>query len=303
MVAPVVHCESNARRALPCRDLPVTLRETEAAPAFEFLEFDKGRLIVNRRFVDIFHQNGLLTFESLYSWNVGQVVRRIKSRSTTRIELNDAGGRRAFYLKRHEPPQFQEWLRPLLNLGRPVLGSRNEWNAIQWFHAAGIPTMTPVAFGEADGRSLLVTEDLQSNVTLLDWVNSFCDAGPKRPNDELQRALIARVAALACRMHQAGIHHQDFYLNHMLLCGHPSTLDVRVIDLGRAGRPGKLSRRWILKDLSQLDFSARRLSCADRLRFLRLYLGRPFSRSDRRLVRLIAVKSRRIAKHTAKHRL
>jgi heptose I phosphotransferase len=111
------------------------------------------------------------------------------------------------------------------------------------------------------------------------------------------------MAALARRMHDAGAHHQDFYLNHILWRGEAADLDLRVIDLGRVGFAKELSRRWILKDLAQLDFSARQLSCTERLRFLRLYLGRPFCRADRRLVQRIARKSRRIAAHTSKHGL
>jgi hypothetical protein len=80
-------------------------------------------------------------------------------------------------------------------------------------------------------------------------------------------------------------------------------LDIRVIDLGRVVQSAKLSKRQVIKDLAQLDFSARRLSCSDRLRFLRLYLGRPFRPSDRWLVRCIVRKSRHIASHTAKHQL
>ncbi|MGE5194362.1 MAG: lipopolysaccharide core heptose(I) kinase RfaP, partial [Deltaproteobacteria bacterium] len=74
-------------------------------------------------------------------------------------------------------------------------------------------------------------------------------------------------------------------------------------DLGRARQRARLSRRWIIKDLAQLDFSARRLSCRDRLRFLRLYLGRPFRPADRWLVRQIMMKSSWIAAHTAKNNL
>ncbi len=270
---------------------------------------DSGRLLVNRRFSDILHQNGLTTFDALFALPSGEVVRQIKSRSTARITLSADGVQRTFYLKRHEPPRLRERLRPLLNLGRPILGARNEWQAILRFHAAGIPTMTPVAFGEAAGRSLLVTEDLGTDFTLLDWVDKTADAGPgasaqqRTDAESLKRKLIRRVAGLARRMHEAGIHHQDFYLNHILWRGEPADLDLRVIDLGRVGFAESLSRRWILKDLAQLDFSARRLSCADRLRCLRLYFGRPFSRADRRLVRLITMKSRHIAAHTAKHRL
>ncbi len=45
------------------------------------------------------------------------------------------------------------------------------------------------------------------------------------------------------------------------------------------------------------------LSCRDRLRFLRLYLGRPFRPADRRLVRQIMLKSWWIAAHTEKNNL
>jgi heptose I phosphotransferase len=279
------------------------------APEFEFVDMDSGRLLVNRRFSDVLHQNGLTTFDSLFALTNGEVVRQIKSRSTARIALSADGVQRTFYLKRHEPPRLRERLKPLLNLGRPIWGARNEWQAILRFHAAGIPTMTPVAFGEAAGRSLLVTEDLGTDFTLLDWVDRVADAGPheslpiQTDAEPLKRELIRRVAGLARRMHDAGIHHQDFYLNHILWRGEPADLDLRVIDLGRVGVAENLSRRWILKDLAQLDFSGRRLSCADRLRFLRLYLGRPFRRADRRLVRLIAMKSGHIAAHTAKHSL
>src|SRR5207302_3373436 len=100
-----------------------------------------------------------------------------------------------------------------------------------------------------------------------------------------------------------GLFHQDFYLNHLLCCGDPARLDVRVIDLGRVRWRPKPSWRSIGKDLAQLDFSARRLSCADRLRFLRLYLGRPFRPADRWLVRWIVRKSNHIAAHTAKNGL
>ena len=279
------------------------------APEFRFDEFDSGRLLINHEFTDVLRSNGLVTLDSLFNLSGGDMVRQIKSRSTTRITLPTADGQSTFYLKRHEPPQLRERLRPLVNFARPILGARNEWQAILRFHNAGIPTMTPVAFGEWQGRSLLVTEDLGTDHTLLDWANNMAEtpvantALHPTAAQSLKRSLIHRVANLARRMHDAGIHHQDFYLNHILWRGDPADLDLRVIDLGRVGHAEKLSRRWILKDLAQLDFSARRLSCADRLRFLRLYLGRPFCGADRRLVRLISAKSRHIAAHTAKHRL
>jgi heptose I phosphotransferase len=277
--------------------------------AFQLDEFDDGRLVVNRPYVETLRRNELLTFDELFAFAGGDVIRQIKSRSTTRIVLQMDGHQHAFYLKRHEAPNWRERLRPLLNFAKPILGARNEWEALLRFHAAGIPTMTPVAFGVKQGRSLLVTEDLGTDRTVLDWVNeraalSEVAADRQASNDEpLKRSLIKWLADMARQMHDMGAHHQDFYLNHILWRGAPENLDLRVIDLGRVGFSKHLSQRWILKDLAQLNYSARELSCADRLRFLRLYLGRPFSRADRRLVRLIAMKSRHIASHTLKHRL
>jgi heptose I phosphotransferase len=270
----------------------------------EFDELDAGRLSVERRFGAVLRQNGIATFDALFALRGGVCVRQIKNRSTTRIVLPDGGSFRSFYLKRHERPRWRERLRPLLNFGRPVFGARNEWLAIQGLREALVPTLTPVCFGEHGGRSLLVTEDLRTDVTVLDWINRYAIGVPSRAADTAhRRALIGDLARLTRRMHDAGIFHQDFFLHHILTRGEPGRLDMRVIDPGRALRKPRLPRRWTVKDLAQLNFSARYLSCTDRLRFLRLYLGRPFRRSDRFLVRVIAMKSRRIAAHTAKHRL
>jgi heptose I phosphotransferase len=229
---------------------------------------------------------------------------RIKNRSTVRIALSDGSGFRWFYLKRHERPRWGERLRPLLNFGKPVFGARNEWLAILGLRDAGVPTLTPVRFGEQGDHSLLVTEDLRTDITLLHWVNRYAAETASSGADSAHvRALIGDLARLTRRTHGAGIFRQDFFLNHILTRGEPGRLDMRVIDPGRALRQPRFRRRWIIKDLAQLEFSARCLPCADRLRFLRLYLERPFRRSDRFLVRLIAVKSRRTASHTAKHSL
>ena len=277
---------------------------TDAAGTREFEELDDGRLRVDRRFGALLRQNGIATFEALFTLRGGLCVRKIKNRSTTRIALYDGSGYRRFYLKRHERPQWVERVRPLLNFGRPVFGARNEWRAILRLRDAGVPTLTPVAFGEAAGCSLLVTEDLRTETTLLDWVNRHAvGSEPRLAHTPHKRALIDDLARLTRRMHGAGIFHQDFFLHHILTRGDGGRPDMRVIDPGRALQQPRFPRRWIVKDLAQLNFSARYLPCADRLRFLRLYLGRPFRRSDRFLVRLIALKSRRIAAHTAKHSL
>jgi heptose I phosphotransferase len=281
---------------------------TGEAP-FQFDAFDSGRLVVNREFRPLLEACGLTTFAALFDLAGGEVVRAIGKRTTARIALPSGQNTEVFFLKRHQPAGVVERLKPILHLSRPILGARTEWEAILHYHAAGIPTMTPVAFGQNRSRSLVMTRDLKTDCTLLDWANHAADTQKRVRQDAAhhalaeRRAIIAHVARIARRMHDCGLHHQDFYLNHLLCRGRPAELDIRVIDLGRARRRWPLSRRWIIKDLAQLDFSARKLSCSDRLRFLRLYLGRPFQPTDRWLIRQVVLKSRWIAGHTAKNNL
>lgn len=258
-------------------------------------QHDAGRLQICAPFGALFSEQRLDTFESMWSFDRGTVVRQVGPRETRRIWLPGANGPQEFYLKRFGPPRWRDAIRSLLHLGWPIHGARNEWESIWRFMAAGIPTVTPVAFGESGGRSLLVTEALPAKCNLLEYV--------RHPAFTRNERVLVQVVEIARRMHAAGLHHQDFYLNHMLLCGDDAHPRVHMIDLGRVRLQQPLRERWITKDLSQLDFSARSMSWRTRLRFLRLYLGRPFRPSDRRWIARMASKSRRIAAHTAKHDL
>ena len=75
--------------------------------------------------------------------------------------------------------------------------------------------------------------------------------------------------------------------------------------LARVFRPRWFRRRWIVKELASLSYSTppNSATATDRLRFLRVYLGRDrFSAADRRLIRRVARKTGRIATHDARRR-
>ncbi|MSR58788.1 MAG: hypothetical protein EXS05_14235 [Planctomycetaceae bacterium] len=307
----------------------VAIGQPDAHEEFEI--WDDGRLHIHPRFASLLRANGLTSCDAFFNYEGGELVRRVGTRETRRLTLEPPACGLAdtpadgavLYLKRHGPPRWRDRIMPWLHFSRPIHGARNEWEAIGLFAAAGISTMTPVAFGEAGPRSLLVTEALPAKCNLLEWVaaHAQCQAQCQTQCGAVSnqsgvagltcptlghvgpRDLIEEVAEIARRMHSAGLHHQDFYLNHLLLCDRDGRPDIRVIDLGRVRQQSNLGKRWIIKDLSQLDFSAAGFDCVNRLRFLRLYLGRPFTTDDRRTVRKIMAKSKRIASHTKKHRL
>ena len=268
--------------------------------SFAFDQFDGGRLTVNRDYVSVLQSNRLLSFDALMRFDGGRVAKNVlRERTTTRIELAGAEGTpRAFYLKRHAPPPWKEYVKPLLRLTRPILGARNEWEALIRFHAVGIPTMIPVALGQTRRHSFLLTAGIEGCAKLSQLIETGQRAVPGRA-----RRIIANIAEAARRMHGAGMHHQDFYLTHLLVPEQNVEKGLYVIDLGRVRCRRRLSRRWIVKDLAQLNYSATHATTVERFRFLRDYLQRPFGAADRALVRRILRKTEAITRHSRKNRL
>jgi len=272
--------------------------------SFAFDDWDGGRLTVNREFAALLKRHALTTFEAIANFSGGQIAKNVlRERTTTRLDFGRADGATCtLYLKRHQRPRIAELIKPLLRLTRPIVGARNEWEAILRFHEIGIATMIPVALGEAGGRSFLITEGIPSCQKLTAWLDAHKHSVH---NGELAslRKIAAGVADVARTMHAVGMHHQDFYLTHLMLPQSGAPAPIHVLDLGRARSHSRLARRWIVKDLAQLNYSADGVSSSERLRFLNRYLGRRLTRSDRALVRSIVSKSRAIARHSRKNGL
>lgn len=208
----------------------------------------------------------------------GEVFRKIDDRRTIKVRIGTA----AYFAKIHQGVGWVEILKNLMQGRLPVLGARNEWLALCALRNAGVRSMTPVLFCErglnpATRQSAILTESLESKITLEDFETTESD---------LKRKLIAEVATMARKMHQAGINHRDFYLCHFLLDlplvedrddapGAPPVLHL--IDLHRAQIRQNVPRRWIVKDLGSLLFSAfeKNLTKRDLLRFVRVYSGSP----------------------------
>jgi heptose I phosphotransferase len=208
----------------------------------------------------------------------GKVYRELDGRRTLQFEF--AG--RSYFLKLHRGIGWGEIAKNLLQLRLPVIGARNEWEAIAALERLGVDTMTAAGFG-ARGRnparqlSFIITEDLADTTSLEDYC---ADWARNPPPPRLKRHLINRVAAIARTLHGAGINHRDFYICHFLL---PNSADplahkdfpLHVIDLHRAQRRARIPPRWQLKDLAGLYFSVMELNLSPRdlLRFMHVYSG------------------------------
>jgi len=222
----------------------------------------------------------------------GKVYRQTRDRKT----LCFAHHGRRYFLKAHYGVGWREIGKNLALLKWPVLGADNEWLALHYLQVLGIPTMTAVAFGRGPGlarrRSFLVTRELAGMVNLETPAARRQAGGPA--GGRRRARLIEQIAAIIRTLHDNGINHRDFYLCHLLF--DPASADsddpaLHVIDLHRAQVRHRTPRRWRLKDLGGLYYSAldAGLTGRERLRFVRAYTGQPLRRAlaDRRFWRRV----------------
>ncbi len=262
-------------------------------------QFDeKGDIRVAIEFWPLLQKAGLINFDAFMNFSGGRRIVHKRGRSVFRFEL----GERAFYLKRNRIHRIELWKK--LSRGKwPPRSAWQEWKSILAVAQEGIPTVTPVVFGERtffgmETASFTVTEELYG-ASPMDVIvrKRFLTSG----QFVYKRQLIANIANLARRFHAAGMNHQDFYLNHFFL-GRDG--ELYLLDLQRLQQRSRVPLHYRIKDLAQLNYSAwyhGGFTRSDRLRFFLVYLGRnKLTRDDKQLARKIISKTARIGRHDVK---
>ncbi len=212
----------------------------------------------------------------------GESYREMGDRHTSRFEVDG----QAFFIKTHDGVGWGEIFKNLLMFRKPVLGARNEWRAAQKLKQLGIESLTAVAFGwrgsnPAKQQSFIITRALEPSEEL----DTYCNAevlshmGPVN-----RRALVRKLARISRKMHDNGVNHRDFYLNHFLVDTDTKYDDtplhlrpIYLIDLHRVQIRDRTPRRWRHKDLAGLYYSARRAGFSNRdvLCFIERYKEQP----------------------------
>lgn len=191
-----------------------------------------------------------LTPEHIYRH--GQLVcwRNLPERSNCTLDVTDSAGRAVrLHVKRLKRSHRRDALA--------------EARGVELLTRAGIPTIPLLAWGRVDDGAVLISEDLYGY-----------EPADRRYGQGLSaQALIAATAPLAARLHAAALHHRDLYLCHFFLA---DNAPPRLIDAARVRRlPRLLRRRWIIKDLAQLAYSADGLGLDDAwlARWLQAYVA------------------------------
>jgi heptose I phosphotransferase len=246
---------------------------------------------------------GLVDFDSVMATTDGHCLRALDERENWRLQLRIAGRpTRAVFLKKHHicTGKTRRWAKR--GLRPPDSAGHTEARRVRQLSAIGINVMRLVAWGEKlqpDGllESFVLTEELKGYTPLDHYLRQrFPQQGSSRSNrrDRDLDRLIRQMAALARRFHRAGYNHRDFYCGHFFIKeSEPGEFQIKMIDLQRVQHRRRFRRRWLIKDLAQLSWSAvpDRVKCTQRLAFMRYYLGvdklRP---EDKRLIREVLAK-------------
>jgi heptose I phosphotransferase len=260
--------------------------------------------------VELIEANGGETFlRSLFNEPIGEALTKPGLdawRDRRRLTLTDGNGNeQTAYLKRYRQPPWTQQLPRILGAGRRHGTAWREWEPIARLNRAGVPTLRPIALGQRMARcweqaSFILTEAVDGQA-LERWMPQHWVQLPAADRHEWIRS----VAELVGRLHAACLCHRDLYLSHIYV--RPGTIgrtQFTLIDLQRLFAPRWRLRRWRVKDLAQLNYSApiRLVTRADRWRFLCTYLPAA-SRDERRWwMHDIVAKSRRIARHDRRRR-
>lgn len=216
------------------------------------------------------------------------------TRYRARLRLGDT----VVYLKRFAGDKLLDRFRRWHEDGVWSSPAERELRVAEALCAAGIPVPRALAWGTH---------------TASGWEQSFVvlSAAPGEPADRLLqrrgdatslRKLAQRLAELARSFHAAGWRHRDFYLCHIFVMVEAGDIDLTLIDLQRVFRPRWRAGRWQVKDLAQLEYSARE---AQAPLCLRLYFFARYARgtsraNQRRLLQAIQAKVAAMAGRTRK---
>jgi len=200
-------------------------------------------------------------------------------RQRRRLDLEDQSGRgRSYFLKLFARPPWWRRCRWLLQDAAEPDGVREAINALA-LQQAGVRTVRVAAFGRRSTgppqRDSFVLLAALKGESLERWwpVHGRLLYSSEHRRQRLR--LIDELAGLVARFHNAGYVHRDLYFSHVFISEDaPAGERFSLIDLGRVFRPRLRRERWVVKDLGELDFSARMggVRRGDRLRFLRTYL-------------------------------
>ena len=206
----------------------------------------------------------------------GNIHRKYANRTTKEFIFNNE----SYFVKYHKGVGWKEIFKNIIQFKKPVLGAKQEWDALNKLKFCGINCPEPLAYyskgiNPSKKCSFIITKSLNETQSLEDLFLKEKIA----LSLQKKRELLKNIALISKRLHENGINHRDFYLCHFHV---KKDLDlskdnIYLIDLHRAQIRTRVPLRWSTKDIGGLFHSAMDIGLTetDCYRFLRNYFNLP----------------------------
>ena len=279
----------------------------------QFVPLDDASGLVHDAYRPLLDQHKLATLADVFAYQQGHSLHKpgLGHRQRLRIQLlADNGPQATMYLKRYQRPPLGKRLKRYISRRSRLAEAVYDFAAALALSQEGVSVPRPIAYGQEHGRffetrSFVISEELPQADALERLLPQSQAQQQNYPLLANPRELTRQVARLVARLHRAGWFHRDLYLSHIFLGKDRYGRDMlSLIDLQRVFRPRLCRRRWQIKDLAQLYYSAMPYCTrTDIARFLKTYCDGPVrSPANKRLARAIQRKAARIARHDHKRR-
>jgi len=278
----------------------------------------KESFFIDSDYQTAFSKSGLTSIEDVFSFDAAENLAKSNlARFRTRLEFAIDSPQRpsstTVFMKRYDRPPVFVQLRSWLSQHKRRSCAFCELEAASTLTAAGINTPKVISYGEQWGtlfetRSFIITEKIPEAESLERKLPD-CFHKPatvenlklRKESLGLRRNFIVQSAAFIRKFHETNYRHRDLYLSHIFYSDHG---EFYLIDLARVFRPIVLRRRFQIKDIAQVYYSApgKHFSKTDRLRFYMAYTGRSkLTKKDKIFIRKVINKAERMARHDLKH--
>jgi len=274
----------------------------------DYVPSPDGSGLIHKDFKDILVRERLASLKEVFAYQKGAQLRKpgLKQRERIKLDLTaDDGKKVTVYLKRFGPAPVGEVVKNLIYPRRSVGAGVYDFAAAMALAERGVATSRPISYGQepaapGKGRSFVMLQELPQAEALERLLPQWQKNKKTYAMLADKKELIGKLAELVGRLHGQGFFHRDLYLSHIFLCRNEAGEErLCLIDLQRVFRPKFYQRRWRIKDLAQLYYSAGGFfSRADMLRFLREYARIVhLQATDKTLARAVWRKAQRIARH------
>lgn len=276
----------------------------------KFVEISKS-FFIDPDYKTAFSKLGLTSIDAVFSFSAAKNLAKDNLagfRSRLQFEINSLTSppSTTVFLKRYDRPPILTQLGNWLSARRRISCGFFDFEPANKLAATGINTPKIISYGEQWGtffekRSFIITEKIPDAESLERKLPDCFNAPNTVENLKLRRNFIAQLAGFVKKIHETNYRHRDLYLSHIF---YTDSGNFYLIDLARAFKPIVWRRRFRIKDIAQLYYSApgRYFSKTDRLRFYVGYTGQSkLTRKDKIFIRKVINKAKRMARHDIKH--